>query len=214
MLAGRRIAAASGWASVLSRFVARLAPERLPGSALPGEVLTDQVGSLLALVGGESETRGYAELGDRIGSLLRERCADPDLASCDIALALDIPNPLVYLDARRLRPHFPRGPCLRRAPRPRLRCWARAAGGRLPLGKSAQRCGFCSAGQCVGAVHAHSGLAPGQLRRRGRGTNWARAACNTAAVRQCVRRHACSAGARWSCRPRLRAGDDVSRRWS
>jgi len=170
VLAGRCIPAASRWGSVLSRFTAQLAPDRLPDAALPDEVLTDHVGSLLALVVGESEARSYAELEGRIGSILRERCVDPALAPADIARALDIPNPLIHSALGARGRTFLDALLAARADNA-IALLASPAGSRLPLAEIARRCGFRSAGQCARAVRARAGLAPGQLRRSGRGAH-------------------------------------------
>lgn len=92
---GRRIARHSRWGCVLLSYVQQLSPELLRRSSLPCSVLTDQIGSLLALVGaemGRDDAPASAErrLGNRIQEVIRERCQEPALCAAEVAASLCI----------------------------------------------------------------------------------------------------------------------------
>ena len=91
LLVGRAISRDSRWGRVLSPMVSQLTPEFVAVPPLPHQVLTDQLGALLALTAGESDRTTMAGLIDKVRSLIRERCAEPQLTAADVAESLNIP---------------------------------------------------------------------------------------------------------------------------
>jgi AraC family transcriptional activator of tynA and feaB len=93
---GQRIDGSAGWGAALSAFARQLTPQLTVERPLPAQVLTDQLGSLLALAYGSeipataSEQRDAAKLIDRIGRVIRLRYAEPGLTAATVAGHLDV----------------------------------------------------------------------------------------------------------------------------
>jgi len=88
---GQRIDGHAGWGAALSAFACQLTPQLAIERPLPAQVLTDQLGSLLALAFGSeipaapSEQRDAAGLLDQIGRAIRLRYAEPGLTAVIVA---------------------------------------------------------------------------------------------------------------------------------
>jgi AraC-like DNA-binding protein len=96
VLVGRRIPCDLGWGAALSAFVAQLTPEFVCDSPLPTALITEHVGSLLALTANEFgapvafPTRKSNRLCNQICQVTSERCAEPSLTASVIAQSLKI----------------------------------------------------------------------------------------------------------------------------
>jgi AraC family transcriptional activator of tynA and feaB len=93
---GRRIDGRVGWGAALSAFACQLSPQLAVDRPLPAQVLTDQLGALLALAAGSeipataSEQRDAAKLLDQIGRVIRLRYAEPGLTAATVARHLRV----------------------------------------------------------------------------------------------------------------------------
>ena len=92
VLVGRQIDGTSGWGQVLSRVVSGMLPEFAAVAPLPASVLTDHVGTMLALVCGQFDRTLPADrrLASQILHRMRERCMERSLTGADIAESLSI----------------------------------------------------------------------------------------------------------------------------
>ncbi len=91
--AARRIDGSSGFGAALSAFARQLQPEVALAPPLPAELLTDQLGALLALATAAAEPApscADAARRERIGAALRERHAEPGLTAAQVAAGLGI----------------------------------------------------------------------------------------------------------------------------
>ena len=96
--AALRIDGSRGFGAALSAFARQLQPEVALAPPLPADLLTDQLGALLALATAGSATtattpaalRGDAATRERIGAALRERHAEPGLTAAQVAAGLGI----------------------------------------------------------------------------------------------------------------------------
>jgi AraC family transcriptional regulator, positive regulator of tynA and feaB len=93
---GQRIDGRAGWGAALSAFACQLTPQLAVERPLPAQVLTDQLGALLALGFGSeipvtpSERRESADLLDQIGRAIRLRYAEPGLTAATVAEHLHV----------------------------------------------------------------------------------------------------------------------------
>ena len=93
-LAGCQFTRDSGLGRALNLFAAQLSPHTLLASPLPAADLAEQFGAMLALAGSDrtgGTRRPVAGLRDGIEAVMRQRCAEPGLRSCDVASDLRIP---------------------------------------------------------------------------------------------------------------------------
>ncbi len=96
--AARRIDGSSGFGAALSAFARQLQPEVALAPPLPAELLTDQLGALLALATAGTATtgaapaalRGDTAMRERICAALLERHAEPGLTAAQVAAGLGI----------------------------------------------------------------------------------------------------------------------------
>lgn len=81
-----------GWGAALAAFARPWEPTMACAPPLPAQVLTDQLGGLLALACGDvpEPTRSSAGLVQRIHAQLRERLAEPGLTATEVATTLGI----------------------------------------------------------------------------------------------------------------------------
>jgi AraC family transcriptional activator of tynA and feaB len=90
----RRIDGQSGWGGVLSGFIRQLSPQMASRPPVPAELLTDQLGGLLALALGHGVSQapgeGRAALRRRVLDATRERHAEPGLTATAVARGLGI----------------------------------------------------------------------------------------------------------------------------
>jgi AraC-like DNA-binding protein len=93
---GRCLRSGSGWSSALCSFVRQLSPEFVARTSLPPQLVSDQIGALLALVA--NEMRGGAQvpqrqdpaLHDRICDCITQRCTEFSLTAIDVARSLNV----------------------------------------------------------------------------------------------------------------------------
>ena len=100
VLVGRVLAKDEQWTRALTAHLACLSPHALAHSPVPTEVVTDQVGALLALTAGEAGgvplRRPDAVLCARIHDCIVQRCAEPGLKASDVAESFAIPVSLLH----------------------------------------------------------------------------------------------------------------------
>jgi len=100
VLVGRVLAKDEHWTRALTAHLACLSPHTLAHSPLPTDVVTDQLGALLALTaseaGGAPPRRPDAVLCARIHDCIVQRCAEPGLKAFDVAESLAIPSSLLH----------------------------------------------------------------------------------------------------------------------
>ncbi|NDZ17513.1 AraC family transcriptional regulator [Variovorax sp. WS11] len=95
-LIGQCISGQSVWGSVLSSYIASLAPETAVNPPLPASLMIDQVGALLAMAASEipacapKAITGQAEMRRRIVDCIRQRSTDLPLTAADVAASLDL----------------------------------------------------------------------------------------------------------------------------
>ncbi|MDP9898899.1 helix-turn-helix transcriptional regulator [Variovorax ginsengisoli] len=91
-----RIDGQAGWGLALSSFARALSPESAAAAPLPHDVLSDQLGALLAMATQAAQPvlalpRASADaLAGRIGDIVRQRHAEPGLTAADVARVLDL----------------------------------------------------------------------------------------------------------------------------
>ncbi|GGP19345.1 AraC family transcriptional regulator [Silvimonas iriomotensis] len=96
VLLGRRIDSRFGWGKALCAFAAQLTPQAIQRSPVPRDVISDQLGALLALTAGELDTtteppsRPEISLCDKIRDCVAQHCVNPALVAAEIAQALNI----------------------------------------------------------------------------------------------------------------------------
>ncbi len=85
-------AAEPGWGSALTAFARPWLPDMACAPPLPAHLLTDQLGSLLALACGETsaEIGTTSSLTDSVVEQLRQRLAEPGLTAADVANQLGV----------------------------------------------------------------------------------------------------------------------------
>ncbi|WP_445492352.1 helix-turn-helix domain-containing protein [Rhodopseudomonas sp. RCAM05734] len=93
---GRRIDGNVGWGLALSAFARQLSPALALHRPLPAQILTDQLGALLALAFGAevpvsgSDRRGAEKLLAKIQTVVRMRYAEPGLTAAAVAADLHV----------------------------------------------------------------------------------------------------------------------------
>lgn len=173
----RRIDGQAGWGGVLCGFVRQLSPEVAATPPLPADLLSDQLGSLLALatrrVAADAPEKGRTAMRRRVLDATRERHAEPGLTATSVARGLGISERSLH------------------------RCLAGGEGGgegattfatalagfrmaaarrmlddarfdRLGIADIGFRVGLADASHFVRQCRAHLGATPGELRRRRR----------------------------------------------
>lgn len=89
----RRFDASQGWTAALCAYVRQLSPAVVAAPPQPAAVLTDQLGTLLALACGEfgtHDTAAPADLGERIREQIAERFMEPGLTAAAVARELHV----------------------------------------------------------------------------------------------------------------------------
>ena len=166
-LAGRRIAHDSMWGRVLSPMISQMTPDLAAQAPLPHSVLVDQVGAVLALLAGETQTRGVPEMIRRIQDRIRERCEEPELTADDVALSLGVAPRELH---RALASHnltFSQQLLECRITRALEMLEARQFNS-ATAAEIGRHCGFSSPGHFTRAVRRRTGLHPRQLRHADR----------------------------------------------
>ena len=90
ILIGSRIAMDSRWGRAFSPIVRQLTPELAAAPPLPHGVLVDQVGAMLALIAGDTETRAMPNLLGKIQDCIRQRCSEPQLTAGEVAATINV----------------------------------------------------------------------------------------------------------------------------
>jgi AraC family transcriptional activator of tynA and feaB len=92
LISGRSLRSDMKWGRVLSPILRALTPEFVTNSPLPPSVIADQLGSVLALLASDLETRVMPEQVEKIREQLRQRCSEAGLTALDIASSLNMPE--------------------------------------------------------------------------------------------------------------------------
>ena len=97
-LVGRRLAANSNGVNALTTFLACLSPRVLINAPVSPQVVVDQIGVLIAMLGREeSDDRGRAiDLRGRVLDCITQRCPEPELTAEEVARSLDLPIKVVH----------------------------------------------------------------------------------------------------------------------
>lgn len=171
----RRIDGQAGWGGVLCGFLRQLSPEVAVQPPLPAGLLSDQLGSLLALATGQGQSsapdRGREALRRRVLDATRERHAEPGLTAASVARGLGISERSLH---RCLACGVGEGEGaitfagalagFRMAAARRMLGDARFD--RLGIAEIGFRVGLTDASHFVRQCRAHFGATPGELRRR------------------------------------------------
>jgi AraC family transcriptional activator of tynA and feaB len=95
-LVGKRISGTSPWGRVLSGYLSQMTPELSLRAPLPAQVMTDQLGALLALaateiLGSDFELApAYQDVRAKILDCIRQRCCEWELKAGDVAAVLNL----------------------------------------------------------------------------------------------------------------------------
>ncbi|MBO9651481.1 MAG: helix-turn-helix domain-containing protein [Variovorax sp.] len=171
LLLGRALPRDSTWARALVAFVSELSPELALTSPLPGKILADQVGSLLALtaheLGGTNPLAPSSRAGlrERIHDCVAQRCTELELDAEQLAASLNISVRTLH---RALAAHGETLGGILVAARcdTALRMLESPAMDRLTLEQVGRRAGFCNPSHFSKTMRSRFGLNPGQLRNR------------------------------------------------
>ena len=171
--AARRIDGSSGFGAALSAFARQLQPEVALAPPLPAELLTDQLGALLALATAGAATtgpapaalRGDGAMRERIGAALRERHAEPGLTAAQVAAGLGIGERSLHRALAGRGHSFAAllAECRIAAAR---RLLADARFDRLTIAEVGRRVGLLDPSHFVRVFRRGTGLTPGALRQR------------------------------------------------
>jgi len=160
-----RVLSYGGWNSALCAVLSSLTVDSCRTLALPGVIVADQIGALLALaVGSEPSCRPPPSLLDQLVASLREPFRDPELTADSVANQHGISRRLLFLTFSRARTTFVdllMELRLEHAQRmlldPRLRD--------LPIGEVSARSGFADPSHFARRFRQRYGVKPMQLRR-------------------------------------------------
>jgi len=160
-----RVLSYGGWNSALCAALASLTVDSCRTLALPGVVVADQIGALLALaVGSEPSCRPPPSLLDQLVASLRERFQDPELTADSVAAQHGISRRLLFLTFSRARTTFIdllMELRLEHAQRMLLDPRSRD----LPIGEISARSGFADPSHFARRFRQRFGARPTQLRR-------------------------------------------------
>ena len=171
VLLGRALPRNSTWARALVAFASELSPELALSSPLPGKVLADQIGSLLALTAHELGGAGTlastpsAGLRERIHDHVSQRCTELELDASQVAASLGISLRTLH---RALAAHGETFGGILIATRcdTALRMLESPAMDRLTLEQIGRRAGFCNPSHFSKTMRGRFGANPGQIRNR------------------------------------------------
>jgi AraC family transcriptional regulator, positive regulator of tynA and feaB len=167
----RRIDGQAGWGAVLSSFMRQLSPDAVAPPPLPAQLLTDQLGALLALATGSkvpgkaASDAGTTALRGRVLDTIRARHAEPGLTAATVAADVSVSERTLhrslagsgqsfgsYLAACRM------SVAQRMLRDPRF--------DRLSVAEVGRRIGLSDASHFVRQCRRHLGGTPGVLRRK------------------------------------------------
>jgi AraC family transcriptional activator of tynA and feaB len=164
----RRIDGQSGWGAVLSGFVRQCTPQMAAKPPLPAQLLSDQLGGLLALALGkvspETGSEGRAALRSRVLDTTRERHAEPGLTAACVARGLGISQRSLHRCLAEGNTTFATALAGFRM-QAAQRMLADARFDRLSVAQIGFRVGLADASHFVRQCSRHLGATPGALRR-------------------------------------------------
>ena len=169
VLTARHIAGPSAWRQVLFSFLAELSPDLSIAPPLPLSVLSDQVGSLLALAAGSDWCTGresstaLRSLHERILDRIVERCTEPQLTASDIASSLGISVRTLHRALGAVRETFS-SRLIEARVRVAHRMLMSPLFSRVTAAEIGRRAGFVSMSHFARVVRRHAGRSPAQLR--------------------------------------------------
>jgi AraC-like DNA-binding protein len=106
MLVGKVIPRDAGWGQALSAFISGLSPEAIFQSSMPGRLLVDQVGGLLAQVAFQMNgctarpSLACRALRAKVQALVVQRCGEQRLTSAEVAMELGVPDHEIHAALR------------------------------------------------------------------------------------------------------------------
>jgi AraC-like DNA-binding protein len=169
-LAGCVVPHDTGWGQALTGFVRQLTPDFVARAPVPGHLLAEHLGVLLALVASETgaapgpcaapRTRGPA---DRIREMIVQRCTEPALAATDVARSLSLSTRTLH---RTLASRGDSFASLLMAARVKvaIRLLESPLMDGLTTAEVGHRCGFLDASHFARVIHARRGCTPRQIR--------------------------------------------------
>ncbi|KRR18834.1 helix-turn-helix transcriptional regulator [Bradyrhizobium retamae] len=168
---GRRIDGRAGWGAALSAFACQLTPQLAIERPLPAQVLTDQLGALLALASGSeipaapSEQRDAAKLLDQIGRAIRLRYAEPGLTAATVAAHLRVSERTLHRCLNKAGLTFSGllNDCRMAAAR---RMLSEPRFDRISVGGIGLRVGFSDPSHFIRQCRRYLGMTPGAFRRQ------------------------------------------------
>lgn len=165
--AGRRIDGSSGWGQALGAFARQLTPEVGAAPPLPAQLLTDQLGSLLALATGAlgDEPCPPAAPGERILRAIEERHTEPGLTAADVATMLGISQRTLHRHLAARQATFAQALLACRLERAR-RLLQTPRFDRLSVAEIGRRVGWSDASHFVRQCRRAFGATPAALRRQ------------------------------------------------
>jgi AraC-like DNA-binding protein len=170
VLSTRKLSGQSPWGRALSAFLAGLSPELVKAPPLPLNVLSDQVGSLLALTArgfGISERSDFRpavrDLHERILDCLRQRCTEPQLTAADVAVAVNVSLRTLHRTFAAASETFGEQLIQARV-HVAARMLASSLFNRVTTSEIGRRAGFTSASHFARVIRAHTGHTPLRLR--------------------------------------------------
>jgi AraC family transcriptional activator of tynA and feaB len=169
-LIGKHFTGKTPWGRALSAYLAELSPEFVLAPPLPLSVLSDQVGSLLALAVQDlrqtAPTRApvILSLHERILDILAQRCTESQLTAADVAASLNISLRTLHRALAAANETFGAKLIEARAT-VALRMLRSALFARVTTAEIGRRAGFVSASHFARVVRNRTGLSPRQIRQ-------------------------------------------------
>lgn len=169
VLVGRAISAKQGWGRALTAFAQQLSPETVVDSPLPTPLLTDHLGSLLALSAHEiaaprSPTPADRALCERAREAIAQRCQDPSLTAGDVAVQLQVSVRTLHRSLGAAGETFG-GAVMAARIAAAVRMLESPLFRRLTTGEIGRRAGFSDPSHFVRVFRARVGQTPLQLRQ-------------------------------------------------
>jgi AraC family transcriptional regulator, positive regulator of tynA and feaB len=171
LLVGRAIPGDSTWGRVLSPALCQFTPAFAVNSPLPHSVLTDQLGTLLAMTAGAFDTQARTDLHRQIDEQIVERSCDPQLTGDDIAATLNLPARIVHQTLAAHHTSFATRLLDVRVGRAVDMLQSESCS-HLTLDEIAARTGFSGPTHLARTVRTRTGLTPLQLRARNTAPRW------------------------------------------
>jgi AraC family transcriptional activator of tynA and feaB len=169
-ICGRRLNGQEGFGAALSAIARALQPEMTLAPPVPADLLTDQLGALLALVcggqpaGGDGHADEGRALRERIAAAIRERHAEPGLTAASVAIGLGIGERSLHRALAGRGETFAQQLMACRVEVAR-RLLADARFDRLTVAEIGRRVGLVDASHFVRIVRQRTGLTPAAWRR-------------------------------------------------